>query len=379
MKFFPKSLLILGCIILYTFCTSATVLETGAKVPELDLKGWITGKPVNLADLNGKEYAVLFFWTIGQRSLDAFPKITAIAKKFEGKKIKFIGIAPDTPESVEKFLKNQPLPFPVATDNILQTLYAYMRNSDQVPLVAIIDKSSILLWRGRTESLEEVLNSVLSGKFDLKANIEREKFSQAVMNALKIKDHPTALKLIDSELTKHPDNLELILLKINLTGIMMDDISTAEKTADAGLKQLPRNLKIYDAIIRTLRQTNSVDKLSTWFDRLIADYGDQPVLLVRYARQELEQPVGKVRVENAYKLTQAAYNAPKFENNLQKALIAREYAGVLYYCGRPDKALELAKISMLLLKDSKNLKEQETAKNIVNYYHTVIRLSQAIQ
>ena len=93
----------------------------------------------------------------------------------------------------------------------------------------------------------------------------------------------------------------------------------------------------------------------------------------------LSQPVGKLRVENAYKLTHAAYNAPKFADDRQKGLIAREYAGVLYYCGRPDKALEVAKVSMQLLKNSPNPKEYETAKDLVVYYNTVLRMSKAIR
>ena len=84
-------------------------------------------------------------------------------------------------------------------------------------------------------------------------------------------------------------------------------------------------------------------------------------------------------MENAYKLTHAAYNAPKFADDRQKGLIAREYAGVLYYCGRPDKALEVAKVSMQLLKNSPNPKEYETAKDLVVYYNTVLRMSKAIR
>ena len=159
----------------------------------------------------------------------------------------------------------------------------------------------------------------------------------------------------------------------------MNDIDTAEKTAEAGLKQLPRNLKLYEQLIRALHQAGADTRLPVWFDRLVVDFGDQPAVLIRFARQELSQPVGKLRVENAYKLTHAAYNAPKFADDRQKGLIAREYAGVLYYCGRPDKALEVAKVSMQLLKNSPNPKEYETAKDLVVYYNTVLRMSKAIR
>ncbi|WP_303056791.1 redoxin domain-containing protein [Victivallis vadensis] len=375
LKLFVAAAAALFCI----FSAPGATLETGAEVPELDLRAWLSGKPVNLADLKGKKHAVLFFWTIGQRSLDVFPRIIATANKFGEKELQFIGIAPDSPEAVDKFIRNQPLPFPVAADNILKTLYTYMRPNDQVPLAAVIDKSGKLLWRGRPEYLDEVLPEILSGKYDLKGNIEREKFSQAVMSAMKIKDYPTVRKLVDAELEKHPDNLELLTLKINLTGTLMNDIDTAEKTAEAGLKQLPRNLKLYEQLIRALHQAGADTRLPVWFDRLVADFGDQPAVLIRFARQELSQPVGKLRVENAYKLTHAAYNAPKFADDRQKGQIAREYAGVLYYCGRPDKALEVAKVSMQLLKDSPNPKEYETAKDLVVYYNTVLRMSRAIR
>ena len=61
LKLFVAAAAALFCI----FSAPGATLETGAEVPELDLRAWLSGTPVNLADLKGKKPAVLVFWTIG--------------------------------------------------------------------------------------------------------------------------------------------------------------------------------------------------------------------------------------------------------------------------------------------------------------------------
>ena len=90
----------------------------------------------------------------------------------------------------------------------------------------------------------------------------------------------------------------------------------------------------------------------------------------------MNQPVGELRLENAFKLCRAAYQAPKFKDNREKGFIFGEYARSLYYCGRPEKALEVSKEAMVLLKDTP---EFEKAKSYVIFYNTVLSLGRQIK
>lgn len=348
---------------------------TGDPAPELDVAAWAQGKEVKLSELKGKKYAVLFFWTISKQGTDNFAEMAKLAKENE-KDIAFVGIGIDSTDSVRNFVRLKELPFPVAADDKLNSVNLYMRERDRVPMAALIDKGGVLLWRGNPGLLDSVLKDVLAGKFDLKKAIERETFSASVMNAMKIRDYPTVLKLLNSELVLYPDNMELISLKAKLLGSMMNKPDEALAFLNEMIGKHPKELMLYELALATLRDAHRSQELGGWFDRVISNFGDQPLLLIRFSQEEMKSPVTELRLDNVLKLCRAAYSAPKFKNNEEKGQVAEEYARVLYFCGRPDKALEVAKESMVLLQGTKAF---ERAKTSVTYYSNVVALSKQIK
>ena len=264
----------------------------------------------------------------------------------------------------------------MAADDKLVSVNLYMRERDRIPMAALIDKEGVLLWRGRPDLLDPVLKDVMAGKFDLKKAVERETFSTSVMNAMKIRDYPSVLKLLNAELILYPDNMELISLKAKLLGSLMGKPDDAIAFLNEMITRRPKDLKLYEMALSTLKESHRNQDLSGWFDRIVANFGDQPLLLTKFAQEEMKSPVEELRLENVLKLCSAAYHAPKFKDNQEKGLVAEEYARILYYCGRPDKALEVAKESMVLLQGSKAF---ERAKASVTYYSNVLTLSKQIK
>ncbi len=348
---------------------------TGDPAPELDVAAWAQGKEVKLSELKGKKYAVLFFWTISKQGTEDFAEMAKLAKGYE-KDVAFVGIGIDSADSVRNFVRLKELPFPVAADDKLGSVNLYMRERDRVPMAALIDKGGVLLWRGRPDLLDSVLKEVMAGKFDLKKAIERETFSASVMNAMKIRDYPTVLKLLNSELVLYPDNMELVSLKAKLLGSMMNKPDEALAFLNEMIAKRPKELKLYELALATLRDAHRSQELGGWYDRVIGNFGDQPLLLIRFSQEEMKSPVAELRLDNVLKLCSAAYHAPKFKDNQEKGLVAEEYARVLYFCGRPDKALEVAKESMVLLQGTKAF---ERAKTSVTYYSNVVALSKQIK
>jgi|GEM_PF-1145723 len=348
---------------------------TGDPAPELDVAAWAQGKEVKLTELKGKKFAVLFFWTISKQGTENFAEMAKLAKEYE-KDVAFVGVGIDSADSVRNFVRLKELPFPVAADDKLVSVNLYMRERDRVPMAALIDKSGVLLWRGRPDLLDPVLKEVMAGKFDLKKAIERETFSASVMNAMKIRDYPTVLKLLNSELVLYPDNMELVSLKAKLLGSMMNKPDEALAFLNEMIAKRPKELKLYELALATLRDAHRSQELGTWYDRVIGNFGDQPLLLIGFSQEEMKVPVAELRLDNVLKLCSAAYHAPKFKDNQEKGLVAEEYARVLYFCGRPDKALEVAKESMVLLQGTKAF---ERAKTSVTYYSNVVALSKQIK
>jgi len=349
---------------------------TGDVAPELDVAAWTRGKEVKLSELKDKKYAVLFFWTASKQGTENFAEMAKLSKEYEKKDIAFVGIGIDSTDAVRNFVRLKELPFPVAADDKLNTVNLYMRERDRVPMAALIDKNGILLWRGRPELLDAVLKDVLAGKFDLKKAIERETFSTSVMNAMKIRDYPTVLKLLNSELVLYPDNMELVSLKAKLLGSLMNKPDEAIAFLNEMIARRPKDLALYEMALTTLKETHRTQELGGWFDRIVEHFGDQPLLLTKFAQEEMKSPVEELRLDNVLKLCSAAYHAPKFKDNQEKGLVAEEYARILYYCGRPDRALEVAKESMVLLQGTKAF---ERAKSSVTYYSNVVALSKQIK
>ena len=353
-----------------------TAAATGSVAPELDVVTWPQGKPTKLADYRGKKFVVLFFWTISEQGTKFFPEVARLSKEFEKEDVAFLGIGIDSAKSISEFMRLKELPFPVAADDRLNSVNLYMRERDRIPMAAVINKEGVLVWRGSPAVLEAALNEIISGKYDLKQNIERELFSQSVMDAMKIRDYPTVLKLLNTELVTYPDNMELISLKTRLLATLLNKPDEALEFLDENIKRDPKNLKLHEMGVIVLRDEQRWSDLTKWFDRIIQTFADQPIMLVKFAQQEMNQPVEQLRLENAYKLCRAAYNAPKFKNDREKGFVIGEYARSLYYCGRPDKALEVAKEAMVLLKGTP---EFEKAKSYVIYYNKVLVISRQIQ
>ena len=277
MKFFLRlfAVLLLCTAAVGSFAAPAAspAAETGAPAPELEVKKWIKGDPIRLADLKGKKCVVLFFWTLSQNGTAAFAQIGLLAHKLGEKEVQFVAIGCDSADSIAKFNRLNELPFPVAADNMLATVNRYMRSNDRIPMAAIIDRNGVLAWRGAVGSLAGVLPEVIAGKFNIQQHVEREKFSQAVMSAIRIKDYPSALKLLDDELKKNPGNLELLNVKLPLQGKLMKDLDGAEKSALAAVEKNPKEPQLYWMIMKLL-ESDRPGRLAPWIDRVATNFSD---------------------------------------------------------------------------------------------------------
>ena len=374
LRLFAVLLLCTAAVGSFAAPAASPAAETGAPAPELEVKKWIKGDPVRLADLKGKKCVVLFFWTLSQNGTAAFAQIGLLAHKLGEKEVQFVAIGCDSADSIAKFNRLNELPFPVAADNMLATVNRYMRSNDRIPMAAIIDRNGVLAWRGAVGSLAGVLPEVIAGKFNIQQHVEREKFSQAVMSAIRITDYPSALKLLDDELKKNPGNLELLNVKLPLQGKLMKDLDGAEKSALAAVEKNPKEPQLYWMIMKLL-ESDRPGRLAPWIDRVATNFSDQPRVLLKFAQQEMNQPLVSLRPWNACKLLETAWKSGKFKDDRERGIAAGEYARALYFCGRPDLALSLSKEAVKLLKGTR---EAAQANALAVYLNTVILASKRL-
>ncbi len=380
MKIFGKLGAALTAVVILTMLPAAgeaipdRILATGEEVPELTTRNWPQGPRVLLSELKGKKPVVLFFWTISRNGTAVFPQIAELCRNHP--EAQFIGIGIDSPDSIEKFYRLKELPFPVASDSEVATMRLYLRERDRIPMVAIINADGVLVWRGKVEHAGAVLEELEAGKFDLAGSIEREKFSDTVMAAMKERDYSRVLELLDEELKKNPDNMELISLKVRLLSSVLNRPDDALSAVEDVLTRHADDAALYELAVNVCKENARWDELSRWYDRLIAAFANRPALLLKFGRLEMNQPVEKLHPANAYKLCRAAYSAPEFGSDREKGVMAAEFARALYYCGRPDKALEVASEAVELLRGTP---EFESAKAYEDYYRSVLELSKSIE
>jgi thiol-disulfide isomerase/thioredoxin len=152
--------------------------ELGDKAPPLSIKEWVKGEPVDVTKADGKSVYVIDFWaTDCLPCIQGIPHITEMQHKYKSRNVTFIGVSTDDPQNVanvKPLVKKMgdKMDYIVAIDKDGATAKAY-RDAHYVrgvPHAFVIDQQGRIVWVGHSmKDLEEVIEQVVSGKFDLEA------------------------------------------------------------------------------------------------------------------------------------------------------------------------------------------------------------------
>ena len=156
----------------------------------------------------------------------------------------------------------------------------------------------------------------------------------------------------------------------------MKDLDGAEKSALAAVEKNPKEPQLYWMIMNLLQSSDRPGRLAPWIDRLTKNFSDQPRVLLQFAQQEMNQQLTSLRPWNACKLLETAWKSGKFKDDRERGIAAGEYARALYFCGRPDLALQFAKEAVKLLKGTR---EAAQANALAVYLNTVILASKQLK
>lgn len=205
---------------------SAQELTLGSKAPKLELKKFIKGEEVKGFE-KGKIYVVEMWATWCGPCKTTIPHLTELQKKYKDVTIIGVAILEEDPDAVADFVEEmgKKMDYRVALDLVPEggdptdgkVVKNWMQPSEQegIPTAFIINGESKIAWIGHPGQLEEPLDQIVDGKWDLVAAVQKMAEAKAVQaEAMKVQKKMAAtfgrLQKLFREFSEEGDPKELL-------------------------------------------------------------------------------------------------------------------------------------------------------------------------
>jgi thiol-disulfide isomerase/thioredoxin len=154
-------------------------LMVGDPAPSLSIAEWVKGEPVT-EFRRGKVYVVEFWATWCGPCIASMPHLTSIQEKFADA-VTIIGVTSEDPnnklEGVRQMVKNKgaTMGYTVAWDTDRRTNEAFMKAAGQrgIPASFVVDQNGTVAYIGHPMELDEPLEQIVAGEWDIRAAAER--------------------------------------------------------------------------------------------------------------------------------------------------------------------------------------------------------------
>jgi thiol-disulfide isomerase/thioredoxin len=221
-------------------------LRIGMEAPDLKIAKWVKGEPV--AEFKAGNVYVVEFWATWCGPCRAtIPHMTELARKHSGQAT-FLGVsiwerpAEKTDEGilalVEPFVKEMgdKMEYRIAVDGIGREMaesWMTAAGKNGIPCAFIVGKDGAIAWIGHPMSMDKVLEDVIAGTFDVKAEAkrqetewrqqqERAKLERPIRDALAAKDNKAVVEAIDKALAVQPE-MEEDLMPVRFNALVQVD------------------------------------------------------------------------------------------------------------------------------------------------------------
>jgi len=219
----------------------AQTLKVGDPAPKLEVKSFVKGEPVTAFEPN-KTYVVEFWATWCGPCIQSIPHLTELQKKRPD--VTFIGVSiwESNQDDVKPFVEKMgdKMVYRVAmdvvpenakrTDGAMAQSWMKAAGRNGIPSAFIVSGGGKIYWMGHPMSMEEPLEKIASGSWDLKTAVEQnrkemekqaktQKLFTALSSAIKAGEPKDVLKAIDAIVEQRPE-LETGYGPIKLTALI---------------------------------------------------------------------------------------------------------------------------------------------------------------
>ncbi|MCG8409613.1 MAG: TlpA family protein disulfide reductase [Phycisphaerales bacterium] len=291
-------------------CMPVMATEVGDEAPPLKIKEWVKGGPVELK--KGDHIYVVEFWaTWCGPCLKSIPHLTELQKKYKDKGVIVIGVSDEKVSKVRPFVekKGSQMDYVVAVDDGRQTARAYLQafGVRGIPHAFIVGKSGKILWHGNpadpNDKIDQIVEEVVAGKFDLARAKETEKARKRVEKAMKLfpqyftlasqDEKSDEMKKLGKKIFKNGRSNAMLMTQF--AWIIMDDkrikhrdLKLAKKAAKAAFEvDDGKNAMILNTYARALFETGDV-KEALEHQKKAVELCDNPRLMTKL-KESLEK------------------------------------------------------------------------------------------
>ncbi|MHC5108880.1 MAG: TlpA family protein disulfide reductase, partial [Planctomycetota bacterium] len=174
----------------------------GDKAAALDVSHWVKGDAVDVTSADGKSITIVEFWaTWCGPCIASIPHLTEIQHEYAPKGVKIVSVSKmdenNTLKMVKDFVKDQgdKMDFTVAFDEkgIVSDQYMKAYGQSGIPTAFVVDQQGRIAWVGHPMgNMEEVLDQLLDGKYDLKTAQRKFEIDREFMAAWMARDYEKA-------------------------------------------------------------------------------------------------------------------------------------------------------------------------------------------
>jgi thiol-disulfide isomerase/thioredoxin len=331
-----KSLLVLLTVTTTLFATwsSAQELTIGSNAPKLDVKEFVKGEPVKSFE-KGKTYVVEFWATWCGPCRTSIPHLTKLQKQHKDLTIIGVAVLEQDQIAVTDFVEEMgdKMDYRVAIDKVPEggegdegaMVKTWMEPAEQpgIPFAVIVNGDGKVAWIGHPGEMDDTLEKVLTGKWDIAAE------------ALKLKEIIAQRKKLEAKFKQ----LQTLLGKFESEG----DPSELLKELDIAAKEIPDRADQFSMIkFHVLSNSKeNVEQALTLGNKLLeSELGEDSEILNNLAWM-LVAPDREKKADA--KLLKFALKAALKADNLEKredASIADTLAKAYFDNGQLEKAIE---------------------------------------